>query len=175
MRTKEKSTVPKTLTELEQDAAQALARVREAQAAADGIRQRAEQARIVAEQEHDRHVLEEWKADRDKLAADVVNARQQLRTALLDDPVWQAMRQLVLAGHRQTTRWMEAESAHNRVNGTQQSWGPVPHTEALPYEQLVRMVEDDAAAEGRDEAAAREQARVDAGQRAAEAETARPV
>ncbi len=129
-----------------------LARVAEAQAAADAIRQRAEQARITAEQEHDRHVLEQWQQDRDRLAADISNAQQQLRHALLADPVWQAMRQLVLAGHRQTTRWMEAESTHNCVHGTQQSWGPVPHTEALPYEQLLRMVENDATAQGRDEA-----------------------
>ncbi len=175
MTTKEKTTLPKTLDQLEQEASQAMAHVAEAQAAADAIRQRAEQARITAEQEHDRHVLEQWQQDRDRLAADISNAQQQLRHALLADPVWQAMRQLVLAGHRQTTRWMEAESTHNCVHGTQQSWGPVPHTEALPYEQLLRMVENDATAQGRDEATAREQARVDAGQRAAEAEAGRQV
>ncbi len=163
--------MPRTvkLDQLEQAEAQALTRAAEARAAADEVRARAEQARAHAERQHDERVLAEWREDRPRLEAEVLAARDRLKQALLADPVWSAYADLILAGHRVSTRWLEAASTHARVHGNAGgSWGSAPVTTPPTWAELVGLVEAAATELGRAEAAAREQARVDAGQVAAD-------
>lgn len=162
-----------TLEELEQQQAEAQARVEEARAAADEIRRRAEQRRAEAQHQHDEDVIAAWKDDRDALDDAITQARQRLREAVLTDPVWSAFREVILTGHRRTTRTMEYASAVGRVRGPEAAAMPIPHTGAPTWDELVRLVEDDATAQGRDEAQARDQAREDVGQAAADQEAGR--
>ncbi len=164
---------PQTLDELEQAAQQAINRAAEARAAAEQVRQRAEQARAHAEREHDEQVLQEWKQDRAQLDADVESAREKFNAAVLDNPVFAALRDYLLAAHRRTTRSFEAGQTTGRVHGPDASFGPIPSAPLPAWEELVRLVERVATAQGQGEAAAREQRRVDAGQAAADREAGR--
>lgn len=92
---------------------------------------------------------------------------------LLADPVWSAFREVILTGHRRTTRTMEYAGAVGRVRGPEAANMPIPHTDAPTWDELARLVVEDATAQGRDQAAARDQARVDAGQAADDEEAGR--
>ncbi len=168
-------TVPSTptLDELEAEAQAAINKAAQARAAAEQVRQRAEQARARAEREHDQQVLEQWRADRAQLDADVETAREKFNAAVLDNPVFAALRDYLLAAHRRTTRSFEAGQITGRVHGPDASFGPIPSAPLPAWEELVRLVERAATAQGQGEAAAREQARVDAGQAAADREAGR--
>lgn len=82
---------------------------------------------------------------------------------------------MYLAQHKLTTRTMEYASTRSRLHGPPAAAMPIPSVEMVSYEQLARTVEDHAADLGRADAAARDQARADAGQRAADAEAGRQV
>jgi len=167
--------MPKTLDQLEQEAQQAQAAYAERQAAASAARRRAEQSRADAEHAHDEAVLAEWEDARAVLETGITAARRHLREVQLADPVWKALHDVYLAQHRLTTRTMEYASTRSRLHGPTAGAMPMPSSEMVSYEQLARMVEDHAAEVGRAEAAARDQARADAGQRAADADAGRQV
>ncbi len=168
------TTVPnnQSLDELEAEAQAAINKAAQARAAAEQVRQRAEQARARAEREHDEQVLQEWRADRAQLDADVEAARQRLTDAVLADPTWQAYADLALASHRRTTRSLEAGSTSARLSGGA-GFQPIPGVFLPGFEDLVTVVRRHAEERGQAEAAEREQRRVDAGQAAADKEAGR--
>lgn len=152
-----------TLEQLEQEQAEAMARVEAARTAANHLRQQAEQRRADAQHEHDEAILRDWRQDRQALEDDITAARQRLRAAVFADPVWNAYRDLVLAGHRLTTRSLEYYSTSSRIRGPQAGAPSVPTLDPPAWEELARIVADDAQAEGREQAAARDEAREDVG------------
>ncbi len=84
-----------------------------------------------------------------------------------------ALHDYLLAGHRRSTRSLEAGQTTARVHEPEAGFGSIPGVALPNWADLVQMVERAATAQGRDEAAAREQARVDAGQTAADREAGR--
>ncbi len=161
------------LDQLEQAEQEAIRRVAEARTAAEQVRIRAQHARAQAEHDHDLHVLEQWRQDRAQLDADVDAAWQRFHQAVLEDPVFAALADYLLAAHRRTTRSMEAGQTTARVHGPEAGFGSIPNIAAPPWTEIAQVVERAATDRGRDEAAAREQARVDAGQAAADREAGR--
>ncbi len=161
---------PKTLEQLKAEEEQAMARAAEARAAAREIRLRAQQRRADAQHAYDEQLIADWTEQHAQLEKDIAAARERLREALLADPVWSAYHDLILAGHRLTTRTLEVHGAMGRVRGPMEGTPQVPHLYPPTFEELARMVEDAATGQGRAEAQAREQAREDVGQVAADQE-----
>lgn len=172
--TRKEKTVPNTqnLDQLEQAAQEAISRAAEARAAAEQVRRRAEQARSAALAEHDEEVLRAYAEDRAQLDADLDAARRRLDEAVLADPVWCAYADYVLAGHRRTTRSLAAGQTAARLHGNA-GFPPTPGVILPTWADVLQMVTRHAEEQGRAEAAAREQARIDAGQAAADREAGR--
>ena len=155
-----------TLEELDQAEQQAMVRVAEARAAARELRDRREERRAQAQKRHDEETLAAWSRDRNALDKAVDEARENLRQAVLANPMFKAYGDLILAAHRRTLRSAEASGVSARRTG--RSWVPEPMPMPPDFDMLVTIVEQDATDRGRAEQQEREQRRVDAGNAAAD-------
>jgi hypothetical protein len=147
---------------------------REAAAAAELAALRAERLRLVderrerqtaAQAEHDRAVVDGWhKGDRQALDADVQAAGAAFRAAVKADPVWSAWRALLVAQGRGRARFYEFGSAVQRLTGERPDTVNAPRVgEFSLIDNVVRLIEDDAAREVQAEMDARDLRRMEAG------------
>lgn len=124
------TTTPTTdIDALADQAAQARQAFEAAQAAADRAAAQAEQRRAAALADYDQHRLDAY--DDVALTADVAEAGERLRQAILDDPVWSAFVDWAAAGVRRHALAAEASGDASRL-GIDASLPHVPAAEPGP-------------------------------------------